>query len=254
LHPLWEEETMPYRWFISAAVLVWAPVALAQEPTPDDTSNDQNDPDPESPTPDEAPTPDTSTFDPDTKPEPPTPELPNPAEDTRNYAGVGSSVAYAERGVGEFGGSATFALTNDVVSFSADPTLGYFLYDNLQASAILGFRHLTLDDNSSNRFSLMVEPSLHVPVNDGVFWVVGVGTGLALGDDVDDDPAVEAGFVVAPRGGIQLMVGRSGLVNFGARYSAILSGVSADVEPLEGVAVLAFANTFDVQAGYTVMF
>ena len=251
---------MPVRWLISAAVLVWAPVALAQDPTDEDDieqtdpSNDQTDPNPEDPTADKAPTPDTSTFDPDTKPEPPTPELPNPAEDTRNYAGVGSSVSYAERGVGEFGGSATFALTNNVLSFSADPTLGYFLWDNIQASAILGFRHLTLDDESSNRFSLMVEPSVHVPINEGLFWVVGGGTGLALGDDVDDDPQVEAGWILAPRAGVQLMVGRSGLVNFGARYSAILSSVSADLDELEGVAILAFANTFDIQAGYTVMF
>ena len=248
---------MPFRWLISAALLVWAPVALAQDPTPDDDeSNDEDDPNPEESTPDQAPTPDTSTFDPDTKPEPPTPELPDPAEDTRNYAGVGSSVAYAERGVGEFGGSAAFALSNNLISLSADPMIGYYLWDNMELSGIVGVRHLTLEDDSSNRFSLTLEPSLHVPINEGVFWNVGLGNGIALGDDVDDDPQVEAGYLLAPRAGIQLMVGRSGLVNVGARYSAIFSSLDANLSPTvdQGMAVLAFANTFDIQAGYTVMF
>jgi hypothetical protein len=53
---------------------------------------------------------------------------------------------------------------------------------------------------------------------------------------------------------VQILLGRSGLLNLGARYSAVFSDVDTRVGPLEGQAVLAFANTFDIQAGYTVMF
>ena len=100
----------------------------------------------------------------------------------------------------------------------------------------------------------MLEPSLHVPINDGVFWALGLGNGLAIGDDVDDQPDLDAGYILAPRAGVQLMVGRSGLVNLGARYSIIFTDLAGDVAPSNGVAVLAFANTFEIQAGYTVMF
>lgn len=240
---------MRFRWpIVSAAAfvgLLWAPIALA-EPPPDDQEEEEDPP--------EEPTPETGTFDPDAKPEPPRPELPSPAEDTRPYAGVGSEVAYAERGVGEFGGSLTFALTNDLTSFSADPMVGYYLWDNIELSAIVGVRHLRVNGESSNRFSLALEPSFHLPINDGLFWLVGIGNGVALGNDVDTDPSVDVGYMVSPRTGVQLLVGRSGILNLGARYSAIFSDLETDIAPLEGQAVLAFTNTFDIQAGYTVMF
>jgi hypothetical protein len=192
----------------------------------------------------------------DVKPEAPSPEMANPMEDTVAYAGVGSSTAYSERGVAEFGGSGSFALSNDVTTFSADPMLGYFLWDNIQLSGVLGVRHLTVQGDSSNRFSLMAEPSLHIPLTseDSVFWVGGLGAGVALGDDVDDDPRFEMGLALAPRTGVQILLGRSGLLNVGARYSLVLSDVKAQVGAFDGQAALAFANTFDIQAGYTVMF
>jgi hypothetical protein len=192
----------------------------------------------------------------DIKPEAPTPDIPNPMEDTIYYAGVGSKTAYSERGVAEFGGSGSFALSNDVTTFSADPMVGYFLWDNLQLSGILGVRHLAVDGEASNRFSVMAEPSVHIPItnDDGLFWVGGLGAGVALGNDVDNDPGLESGFALAPRTGVQILLGRSGLLNLGARYSAVFSDVDTRVGPLEGQTVLAFANTFDIQAGYTVMF
>jgi hypothetical protein len=230
------------RWTIFAVLgLFPAGLAFAQSPEPD--------PNPE-------PIEGEDSRDEDIKPEAPTPDLPNPAEDTIAYAGVGSSTAYSERGVGEFGGSASFALSNDVTTFSADPMVGYFLWDNLQLSGILGVRHLSVDGQNSNRFSVMAEPSVHIPVSndDSVFWVGGLGAGVALGNDVDDDPGLESGLALAPRTGVQILLGRSGLLNLGARYSAVFTNVDTRVGPLEGQAVLAFANTFDIQAGYTVMF
>jgi hypothetical protein len=216
------------RWMIFAVLgLLPAGVAFAQDPDPNPEPIEGEDP-----------------GDDDVKPEAPTPELPNPSEDGKAYAGVGSNTAYSERGVGEFGGSASFALSNDVLAISADPMIGYFLWDNLQLSGLVGLRHLSVDGQNSDRFSLMAEPSLHIPItnDDGLFWMGGLGVGAALGNDVDDDP------------GVQLLLGRSGLLNLGARYSMVFTDAEARVDALEGTTVLAFANTFDIQAGYTVMF
>jgi hypothetical protein len=228
------------RWtFFAVLGLLPAGVAFAADPDPNPEPVEGEDP-----------------RDEDVKPEAPTPEVPNPAEDAVTYAGVGSNTAYSERGVGEFGGSASFALSNDVLAISADPMVGYFLWDNLQLSGLVGLRHLSVDGQNSDRFSLMAEPSVHIPISndDGLFWVGGLGVGAALGNDVDDDPGVEVGFAMAPRTGVQILLGRSGLLNLGARYSMIFTDAEARVGALEGTTVLAFANTFDVQAGYTVMF
>jgi hypothetical protein len=195
-----------------------------------------------------------NTFDPDEKPKAPGLKLPNPSEDTVTYAGVGSNFAYSERGTGEFGGSFSFSATSDATQVSADPMVGYFLYDNLQLSGIIGVRHLNVEGASSNRFSVMAEPSLHLPINDGLFWVGGFGAGVAMADSVGPDGALDAGLALAPRTGLQFLIGRSGLLNVGARFSTVLSDLDAEAEPLDGAAVLAFTNAFDVQAGYTVMF
>jgi len=202
------------------------------------------------------------TFDPDLKPEAPMVDVPNPADDVEANAGMGSGIAYARRGTGEFGGSFSFALANDVTNLSADPSIGWFLWDNLELSGIIGVRHTSVAADSvsadmrsqTNQFNFLVEPSAHIPFNDALFWAVGVGGGLALADNVDDDPGLESGFALAPRTGLQFLVGRSGLLNLGGRYTAVFTDIEPEVRPLDGAAVLAFANVFDIQAGYTVMF
>ena len=141
-------------------------------------------------------------VDPDNKPDAPTVDLPDPGEDTKALAGVGSAVGYARRATVEAGGAMSFSLSNEAATLSADPMVGYFLFDNVQMSAIVGVRHVAVDGEHLNQFSAVLEPSLHVPINDGLFWFAGLGAGLALADNVDDDPQLEAGLAVAPRAGI----------------------------------------------------
>ena len=193
-----------------------------------------------------------STADPTVKPDAPTPEIPNPAEDVRTYAGVGSNTAYAEMGVAELGGSAGVSLAQNVVQISADPQIGYFLWDNVELSGLIGIRHVTVDGSSSNHYSLLVEPSVHFPINDGLFFALGGGIGAALLDTSATD--LDVGLAIAPRTGIQVLLGRSGLLNVGVRYAAVFSSVDADVTVAGGETVLAFQNTLDFQAGYTIMF
>ena len=165
---------------------------------------------------------------------------------------MGSKIAYSEVGVAEAGGSLSFSTSQDVMSFSMDPTIGYFLFDNVELAGTFGVRHISLEDEASNQFSLVAEPSLHLPINDGLFWFGGVGLGAALTDTSQSDANV--GFAFAPRTGLQVLMGRSGLLNLGARYSAVFSDVDGKVTPAGGETVVAFVNTFDIQAGYTVMF
>jgi hypothetical protein len=184
------------------------------------------------------------------KPDAPSPELPSPTVQT--YAGVGSDTAYGTQGVGEFGGSMAFSLAKGVTSVSADPSIGYFVWDNLELSATVGVRHLSIEDTTSNQFALLAEPSVHLPFNDSLFWFGGVGAGVALLDTSNTD--LDTGVALAPRTGLQVLVGRSGLVNLGVRYALFFSEVEGTGGGLGSSSVLAFQDTFDVQAGYTVMF
>jgi hypothetical protein len=195
---------------------------------------------------------DQSPASPAPKPDAPTPQVPNPAKDVQTYAGVGSDVAYGDRGVGEFGGSLGLSASNDVLNVTADPTVGYFAWDNIEFSAILGGRHLTIENTHANQLSLLVEPSVHLPINDGLFWFGGLGLGAALVDTSQND--LVAGFDMAPRTGFQILLGRSGLLDLGARYNMVFSSADVQVTPAGGETLLAFVNTFDLQAGYTVMF
>jgi hypothetical protein len=111
-----------------------------------------------------------------------------------------------------------------------------------------------VEGEAVSSYSALLEPSVHVPFNEGVFWVLGMGAGAAYTDVLT--PELAAGFAMAPRTGLQLLLGRSGIFNIGARDTLIFSEVeiTEDGDPYEGQTVLAFANAFDVQAGYTVMF
>jgi opacity protein-like surface antigen len=195
---------------------------------------------------------DPSTTDPDVKPEAPDVDVPNLVDDVKTYAGVGSDTAYGEQGVVELGGSFGLSAAENSFGISADPFIGYFLIDNIELGATLGVRHSSVGGENANQFALLVEPSFHVPINDGMHYFIGLGIGGALVDTSVTDSDIGVAF--APRTGLQFLIGRSGLLNVGARYSIVLSDVDAQVGVNGGETVLAFDNTFDVQAGYTIMF
>lgn len=195
---------------------------------------------------------DPSTTDPAMKPDAPEVKVPNLTDDVKTYAGVGSNTAYGEQGVVELGGSFGLSAAKDSFGISADPFIGYFLVDNIELAGTLGIRHASVGGENSNQFALLVEPSFHVPINDGFFYFIGLGIGAALVDTSSSDSSI--GFDLAPRTGVQFLIGRSGLLNVGARYSVVLSDVDAAVGVAGGETVLAFDNTFDLQAGYTIMF
>jgi hypothetical protein len=186
----------------------------------------------------------------ETPPAPPRP--PGIDEDADEYAGVGGRHAYSEAGVVELGGSLSVSGGGDAMSLAADPFIGYFLWDNLQASMIVGTRVSNIGGNTATRFSVVLEPSFHYPFNRYVFGFAGIGVGMASANPAIDDTTF--GTAIAPRAGVQFLVGRSGLVNVGVRQ--VLTFVDADdsIDPYQGRTVLAFTNSFDGQVGYTVMF
>jgi hypothetical protein len=167
-----------------------------------------------------------------------------PAGGLVRQAGVGGVVGYGRAGVLELGGSAGFQLATDFRSMSFSPTIGWFLTDNLELSAILSIANIKADDASATVWSALAEPSYHVPFNRSVFGFVGLGIGAAYVTELG------AGFALAPRLGMNLLVGRSGVLTPSLSYQYTTHDAMTDDQVITLVAV---SSSIRFNVGYTAM-
>ena len=58
----------------------------------------------------------------------------------------------------EVGGSLALSTSNGLMTFSTDPTVGYFVVDNVELSGSFGLRHVSVEGENSSEFSLIGEP------------------------------------------------------------------------------------------------
>lgn len=158
-------------------------------------------------------------------------------------AGVGSDVAYARAGVLELGGSMNFTGASDFTNLTLAPSLGWFFTDNLEISAIMRLSHISAQGVEASFFSALVEPSLHIPLNDVVFVSGGLGAGLSW----VDGPGL--GFALAPRVGLNVMIGRSGILT----PQLLLQYATHEAITTPEGALLAVSVSYGAGIGYTVM-
>jgi hypothetical protein len=118
-------------------------------------------------------------------------------------------VEYGLQGQLEFGGSLNIAWTPDLFTVGATPQIGWFVIDRLELSArfMIGFQNAKDDDGRTKTTagSVLFEPSYHLPIADALFLLGGVGVGVGYADDKPQ-------FEVAPRVGLNIQVGRSGVL------------------------------------------
>lgn len=126
-------------------------------------------------------------------------------------AGIGGTQAYGRAGVLELGGSIGYSGAEDYVQFRATPSVGWFFADNLQLSFLPGVRYLEVNDIDSFALSAVVEPSYHLPFTQTVFGFLGIGVGVAAAEAGDTDD-MDVGLLIAPRLGMNFLVGRSGVL------------------------------------------
>lgn len=188
----------------------------------------------------------TSQSDDDIQPQVASPGMPSGG--LVSQAGVGGVIGYGRAGVLELGGSAGFAFASNYREMNFSPTIGYFLADNFETSAIVSVANIKVDDNaSSTLWSALLEPSYHVPFNRSVFAFAGLGVGAA------HVSGVGTGFAIAPRIGMNLMVGRSGVLtpSLSYQYTTIESDTMGDGADATTVVELTSAVRFNI--GYTAM-
>ena len=166
-----------------------------------------------------------------------------PAGGVVQQAGVGGTTAYARAGVLELGGNVGFNVASGQTSVSISPTIGWFFADNLQISGIFSYRYNNVNGQDAHSLQVLAEPSVHIPFSRTVFGFAGVGLGLSY----VDGPG--AGFALVPRLGVNLAVGRSGILTPAFNFSYATNDV---VQTPQG-ALLAVSTSFGANIGYTVM-
>ena len=158
-------------------------------------------------------------------------------------AGVGGTTAYARAGVLELGGNIGFNIASGQSSLSISPTIGWFFADNLQISGIFSYRYNSVQGVDAHSLQVLAEPSVHIPFSRTVFGFAGVGLGLSY----VDGPG--AGFALVPRAGVNIAVGRSGILTPAVNFSYSTN----DVVQTSMGALLAVSASFGLNVGYTVM-
>lgn len=164
-----------------------------------------------------------------------------------DQAGVGSTVAYGRQGVIEMGGSVGFYLAQHLFQFNVSPQLGVFVMDNFQISALVDVRYAYTEDGDGNRtdstaFTFLAEPSYHLPIAETLFVFGGIGLGPAYNGR-------DAGFALQPRVGMNILVGRSGIITPSVSLLYNTSGLSQ----VEGGTLLENSVSGALNVGYSVM-
>lgn len=202
--------------FALVPALAFAPApALAQRSVPDPGSHAS----PATPTTGRTATPTATPPEPLPPPQPaanPGPPVPPPALAERGGPRVDDAAAaalgYAQVGVLELGGSAGLSLAQDIRAVNFSPSIGRFLSDHFELSAILDVTNLKVGEHSATLWSALAEPSFHFPFESPVFGFVGMGLGVAYVDELG------AAMAVAPRLGIDVLIGRTGILRPSLSY------------------------------------
>jgi hypothetical protein len=224
-------------------------MAFADDPQPAPTNDNTGTPNKTAPpTPSNQLPPAQSTH--DEQPPVPMPSVPGvmpPVE----QAGVGSTVGYGRAGVLELGGFFGLNAAQNVRDINFSPMFGWFLVDNLEISAIGAVSNIKSGSEETTMLSALIEPSLHLPFNRSVFGFLGMGVGAAY----IDRPGLGTGLAVAPRVGMNLMIGRSGILTPSLTYEYTTHNTDAMLGPngTTDVTLVAISSALRVNVGYTVM-
>jgi len=164
-------------------------------------------------------------------------------------AGAGSGSPYAQLGTFEAGASAGLTVASNLRDVNLSPSLGYFMGDNFEVSGILGVSNVKAGNESSTVWSALVEPSFHFPLNRELFGFIGVGVGGAYINSLG------TALAVAPRVGMNFIVGKSGVLSPSLSYEYTMHDTmtAKAADGTTDVTLLAVSSALRANIGYTVM-
>jgi len=137
------------------------------------------------------------------------PDMSNPPVETA--AGMGSDVTYADRGVVELGGTLGLDIRDEALTLRIAPSVGYFLLDRFELTLLPIITVVNVDDDpgpteTTVSFSVVLEPSYHLPFSDSFYGFAGLGLGVAF----EEGPGAD--FLLRPVLGMDILIGRSGIL------------------------------------------
>ncbi len=192
-----------------------------------------------------------ATSDADPAPPVPTPNIPGLNGEVVEQAGVGGIVGYGRAGVLELGGSAGLTMAQDIHMLNVSPQIGWFLVDNFELSGIIDVAHLKAGEgNTATIWSALAEPSFHLPFNRSLFGFVGMGVGASYVSELG------TGLAVAPRIGLDFLVGRSGILRPSLSYQYTTHDAMANGDTVDGTAdvtLVAVSSALRFNIGYSSM-
>ena len=123
------------------------------------------------------------------------------------------------------------------------------MVDNFEISAILDVTNLKAGGDSATLFSALIEPSFHLPFNRSMFGFIGMGVGAAYASELG------GGLAVAPRIGLEFLVGRSGILRPSLQYEYTTHDAmgSVDDEGNTNVTLVAISSALRFNIGYSTM-
>ncbi len=146
---------------------------------------------------------------------------------------------YVEQGTVEIGGALGASVTEDTSTFTASPSVGYFVADRVEVSGIFTFAYTRVEDedtgisDSDKTGSLIIEPSYHHPVSDDLLVAAGLGVGAGYdGDNFD--------FEIVPSVGLDILTSRSNAITPTVRMPIVIgesNGRNGDIGTDIGLAV-----------------
>jgi hypothetical protein len=230
-----------------SSIVMLVPVAALAQGAPDPAPGDHTPESTAAPTPSGQLPPAQSDADP--APPVPTPNIPGINGEVVEQAGVGGTVGYARAGVLELGGAAGLTLAQDIRAVNFSPSIGWFLVDNFELSAILDVTNLKAGGDSATLFSALIEPSFHLPFNRSMFGFIGMGVGAAYASELG------GGLAVAPRIGMEFLVGRSGILRPSLQYEYTTHDAmgSVDGDGNTNVTLVAISSALRFNIGYSTM-
>ncbi len=156
---------------------------------------------------------------------------------------------YARAGVRELGAAAGLSLAQDIRAVNFSPSIGWFLMDNFQLSAILDVTNLKAGGASSTMWSALAEPSFHFLINQSMFGFFGLGIGAAWVNELGTAMAV------APHLGLDVMVGKTGILrpSLSYQYTTHDAMGTVDAQGNTDVTLVAISNALRFNIGYSRM-
>ena len=146
-------------------------------------------------------------------------------------------------GMLEVGGSFGLLIASGVRDVAVTASLGRFVADNVELSAVAGVGNVKAADRSATVWSTLVEPSYHLPLGPTSWGVLGMGAGVAY------VRALGTALAIAPRIGASFAVGRSGIVTTALSYQYITHSA---LESRTQAAVVAITGALRLEFGYAV--